>query len=270
MPEIDRWMLHKLAELIRRVRETYDRYEFHTFYQTFHNFCAVDLSAFYLDVIKDRLYCEKADSEARRSAQTVLHRLADAMVRLMAPILAFTAEEVWERLPGDPTGREPSVHLALFPQAEEKHINENLAKRWEGLLGVREVVSKALEVQRQEKGLGSALNAKVKIKLLENFWFPGKPNAAVRFEDFLKEYEQDGDPSTLKTLFIVSDVEIEPYSDASSPSDSATWADIEQHLQVTVEAAEGEKCERCWMVLPSVGRNAAHPTLCGRCAAILE
>ena len=248
LPEIDRWMLHKLGELIRRVRETYDRYEFHTFYQTFHNFCAVDLSAFYLDVIKDRLYCEKADAEARRSAQTVLHRLADAMVRLMAPILAFTAEEVWERLPGDPAGREPSVHLALFPDIDESELDEDLAGRWRRLIELREGVLKELEEARRSRDLGSALNAKVKIA------------ASEEFRTFLEPCLGD-----LPALFIVSAVEAKGGGGGAAspnPDGAPPW-------RVQVEAAEGEKCERCWMVLPSVGQNAAHPTLCGRCAAIL-
>ncbi len=248
LPELDRLLLHKLAELIRRVSEAFDRYEFHTFYQTFHNFCAVDLSAFYLDVLKDRLYCEKADAHPRRSAQTVLHRLADAMVRLMAPILPFTAEEVWDRLPANPAGREPSVHLALFPAIDESERDENLAGRWGRLIELREGVLKELEEARRSRDLGSALNAKVKIA------------ASEEFRTFLEPYL-----GNLPALFIVSAVEAGGGGAASGPNPDGAppWT-------IQVEAAEGEKCERCWMVLPSVGQNAAHPTLCGRCAAILE
>ncbi|MFQ5915138.1 MAG: isoleucine--tRNA ligase [Nitrospinota bacterium] len=249
LPEMDRLMLHRLAGLIRRVREAFARYEFHIFYHAFHNFCAVDLSAFYLDVIKDRLYVEQADSHARRSAQTVLHQLADAMVRLMAPILPFTADEVWEFLPGDPKSREPSVHLALLPEVNESQIDNELANRWGEIIpGLRYTVLKALEDKRKGQGLGSALNAKVIIR------------ASGKLYDLLKEYEAD-----LPAVFIVSAVEVLP--DPNPPylppdSQAQSWT-------IEVEKAKGEKCERCWMVLPTVGRDPNHPTLCHRCASIL-
>ena len=240
--EIDRLMLHKLAGLTRRVRAAYDRYEFHLFYQTFHNFCAVDLSAFYLDVIKDRLYVEPAESEARRSAQTVMCALADAMVRLMAPILPFTSDEVWEFMPHPSPDREPSVHLALLPDVDESHLDEALAARWDRLIELRDGALKALEEARANEGLGSALNARVIV------------SASDELLSFLEPYCND-----LPMLFIVSAVEVEstPGGDGDAP-----WT-------VRVERAEGEKCERCWMVLPTVGRDSSHPTLCHRCAAIL-
>ncbi len=240
--EIDRFMLHKLAGLIQRVRAAYDRYEFHLFYQTFHNFCAVDLSAFYLDVIKDRLYVEAAESEARRSAQTVMRALADAMVRLMAPILPFTSDEVWEFMPHPSPDREPSVHLALLPEVDESHLDEALAARWDRLLELRDGALKALEGARANEGLGSALNAKAIV------------SASDEFLSFLEPYRDD-----LPMLFIVSGVEVE----------SAPGGDGDTPWTVRVERAEGEKCERCWMVLPTVGVDANHPTLCRRCASIL-
>ncbi|MBI2882182.1 MAG: isoleucine--tRNA ligase [Candidatus Tectomicrobia bacterium] len=245
LSELDRLMLHRLAGLTRRIREAFGRYEFHAFYHAFHNFCAVDLSAFYLDVIKDRLYCEQADSPARRGAQTVLYQLADSMVRLMAPILPFTAEEVWESLPAR---REASVHLALFPEVNEAHVDEALAERWGQLLEVRDDVLKQLEEARKSQGLGSALNARVTIR------------TAGAAYNFFKTYE-----AALPALFIVSAARILPNSEpalAPSNSEGEPWA-------VQVEKAEGEKCERCWMVLPTVGEDSHHPTLCHRCASIL-
>jgi isoleucyl-tRNA synthetase len=277
LPEMDRLMLHRLAMLIQRVKEAFNRYEFHIFYHTFHNFCAVDLSAFYLDVIKDRLYVERADSHARRSAQTVLYQLADSMVRLMAPILPFTAEEVWEFLPGDSKTRESSVHLALFPDVNDSHLDRELAEKWKHLIDVREMVLKALEVQRQEKGLGSALNAKVKIQVLQDFVIPHSTYGVGSFHALLKKYEEEQDSINLKTLFIVSQVDVEPYLQSSPRSENAApppanneyWADLANRIGVTVEKADGEKCERCWMVLPTVGRDSGHATLCPRCVSIL-
>ena len=238
--EMDRLMLHRLAELIRRVRKAFEDYEFHVFYHAFINFCSVDLSAFYLDVIKDRLYCERADSHERRSAQTVLYALADAMVRLMAPILPFTADEVWEHLPGDAKGREESVHLALFLEADKSHGDGELAERWQRLLALRDGVLKELEEARKNQGLGSALNAKVKVF------------SADSFRSFVEPYLDD-----LAALFIVSAVEV-----GASDGQADAWS-------VQVEKAEGEKCGRCWMVLPTVGQDANHPTLCHRCVSIL-
>lgn len=240
--EIDRFMLHKLAKLTQRVRTAYSQYEFHVFYQTFHNFCAVDLSAFYLDVIKDRLYVENSKSEARRGAQTVMHKLADTMVRLMAPILPFTADEIWDCIPNPTPNREPSVSLTLLPEPDESHLDEKLCVRWERLLELRDSVLKALEETREKKELGSALNAKIVI------------SASEEFLAFLKPYLDD-----LPMIFIVSRVEVEI---ATNSNKSNTWT-------VQVEHAEGEKCERCWMVLPTIGQNSIHPTLCHRCATIL-
>jgi isoleucyl-tRNA synthetase len=242
LPEMDRLMLHRLAMLIQRVKEAFNRYEFHIFYHTFHNFCAVDLSAFYLDVIKDRLYVERADSHARRSAQTVLYQLADSMVRLMAPILPFTAEEVWEFLPGDSKTRESSVHLALFPDVNDSVVDEELAERWKRLIELRDRVLKELEEARKSQNLGSALNAKVKIL------------APDSVRNIVTPYLGE-----LPALFIVSAVEVLPAASQDGPDS----------LTIEVEKADGEKCERCWMVLPTVGRNSGHPTLCHRCASIL-
>ncbi|MCX5919689.1 MAG: isoleucine--tRNA ligase, partial [Deltaproteobacteria bacterium] len=154
--EIDRWILLRLQKLIARLREAYTAYEFHIVFHSLHNFCAVDLSSLYLDILKDRLYTAPASSVERRAAQTALHKILDAMVRLMATILSFTAEEVWEHLPGAGK-RAASVHLTLFPEVEPRYLDENLETNWNRLLEIRGEVSKALEIARKEKLIGNSL-----------------------------------------------------------------------------------------------------------------
>ena len=154
--EIDRWILLRLQKLIARLREAYTAYEFHVVFHSLHNFCAVDLSSLYLDILKDRLYTAPASSIERRAAQTALHKILDAMVRLMATILSFTAEEVWEHLPGAGK-RAASVHLTLFPEVEPRYLDENLEAKWDRLLEIRGEVSKALEIARKEKLIGNSL-----------------------------------------------------------------------------------------------------------------
>ena len=162
MPEIDRFTLHKLQLLVEKARRAYDLYEYHTIYHALHNFCAVDLSALYLDILKDRLYTSPAASRERRSAQTVLHALLDTLARLMAPILPFTSEEIWQHMPAAP-GKPASIHLALLPAVDAALVDADLAERWELLLRVRGEVTKALEEARVKKEIGHALDAAVTI-----------------------------------------------------------------------------------------------------------
>lgn len=236
LPELDRWALLRLAKLIPRVREAYDRFEFHAIFHELNNFCSVDLSAVYLDILKDRLYTFRHDAPERRSSQTVLLDLLVSMTKLMAPILSFTADEIWPLLPaaarGD--GNVSSVHLARFPEADARWHDDALGKRWEQLLLVRTQVQAELEKHRREKTIGSSLEAKVVLE--------ADPDRMA----FLKQYEP-----MLPTLFIVSQVEVKKGSQGD--------------LAVSVMKAEGAKCERCWNYRPSVGAVAAHPTLCDRC-----
>jgi isoleucyl-tRNA synthetase len=238
LPEIDRWALHRLGELIERCREGYDAYEFHRVYHAVHNFCAVDLSAFYLDVLKDRLYTSSASAAGRRAAQTVLWLLTDALARLLAPILSHTCEEVWRFLPAD--GRPVSVQLAEFPQPEAEWQDETLANRWNEILAVRDEVNRALEEAKQAGAVEKPLAARVTVAA------PEKLHARLSAVG-----EQ------LDSVFFVSQAELKQ-----------NGADDSVH--VTVEPAPGARCDRCWLVLPTVGSDPDHPTLCHRCLAAVR
>jgi len=232
--EIDRWILHRFQKLVQRVLRAYEEFEFHTIYHSMHNFCVVELSALYLDILKDRLYTSAPLSSRRRSAQNAIYHILHRMVRLMAPILSFTAEEVWQHLPKI-SGEEDSVHLAGFPLPEKDLLDKTLEERWEMLLEVRDKVTKALEQARQEKTIGHSLDAKLRVK------------APKRLYDFLQRFD-----SELREIFIVSQVEL------SLDEGSDT-------LVVEVKQAEGEKCQRCWVYDESVGTKEEHPGVCDRC-----
>ena len=236
MEELDRWALAELDQLIERVVGSYRGYEFHTVHHALHNFCAVTMSNLYFDVLKDRLYTAVAWSRPRRSAQTALHRIGHALCRLMAPILPFTAEEVWSELPklaGDPE----SVHVSLFPTPVSGGDQSELRLDWERLLALREEVTRALEAERRAGRIGKSLEAAVVLRV--------SPPLAP-----LLEKRKD----LLPSLFIVSKVELET-SGVASPSG----------VEVVVSPAPGSKCARCWNVLESVGRDAEFPELCSRC-----
>ncbi len=237
MPELDRWALHRLQTLVRDAAEGYERYEFHRVYHTVNNFCANDLSAFYLDVIKDRLYASAPASPERRSGQTALMELLTVMDRLIAPILSYTAEDIWRYVPGD--DKAISVQLADFPQANSVYIDEELAARWDRILDVRREVYKALEEARANGVITKPLDAMVTLT--------APPNLYV----FLKPYEDQ-----LASLLIISQARL-------------VESDRISGLQVSVEPAPGIKCERCWLVLPTVGDHPVHPSLCARCADVV-
>jgi isoleucyl-tRNA synthetase len=243
MTEMDRWILNRLQEVVRRVREAYEQYQFHVVYTTLYNFCTVDLSALYLDVLKDRLYTSKAASLARRSAQTAMTALLEAMVQLLAPILTFTAEEVWQALPAYP-GKAESVHLTQFPEVNEQYLQADLAERWTTLIAVKGEVAKAIETARQNKVLGHSLDAAVLIAAPENL------------RTILEQHRED-----LRALLIVSDVRLvdeEVIGDAYRSTEIAG-------LAVRVGRAKGEKCHRCWIYSETIGSSAEHPTICARC-----
>jgi isoleucyl-tRNA synthetase len=242
--EIDRWALGKLEELVARVERSYEEYEFHVLYHAVHNFCSVEMSAFYLDVLKDRLYISPAKGLARRSAQTAMYRILDALTRLIAPVLSFTAEEIWDFLPGE---REESVHLARFPRFDSRLLDSALNERYESLLAVRSDVSKALELARNTKLVGHSLDARVVLEAP-----PGK------LADLLETYREE-----LATLFIVSQVEL-----AEGLNDAVTGDEV-PGLRIRIEKARGEKCERCWNYATTIGDDSAHPTICHRCSAAL-
>jgi isoleucyl-tRNA synthetase len=242
MPDIDRFALHRLQELVARNTAAYDRYEFHTVYHSLYNYCTVDLSAFYLDILKDRLYTSPPASLARRSAQTVMHAILDTMARLMAPILAFTAEEIWRFMPTYP-GKPASVHFATMPEAKDAWKDADLAGRWQQLLAVRAEVTKVLETARADKVIGHSLDAQVTLALGDDLKVLLAPYA-----DELCRY------------FIVSSVRLVD----EAPQGSVAAEQIEG-LQIHVAAAPGEKCQRCWVHDPTVGQLEEHPEICERC-----
>jgi isoleucyl-tRNA synthetase len=255
LDEVDRWILDRLARLIGRVVRAYEEYQFHTVFHAVHNFCAVDLSALYLDVVKDRLYTSAADDPRRRAAQTAGHDVLRALARLMAPILTFTAEEAWRHLPGP---RAESVHLERFPEVPPEWLDDVLARDWDRLLEVRREVSKRLEYARgaraagKESSIGSGLEAAV--------WIADAPED---LPDLLRRKRD-----LLPTLFIVSEVHVGeplPVATLAPPTESTEIPG----LVIAVDRARGEKCERCWRYTDDRGRNPGHPGLCARCASVV-
>ncbi|NPV91446.1 MAG: isoleucine--tRNA ligase [Firmicutes bacterium] len=248
--EIDRWALMRLNKLIRRVTAAYQNYEFHVVYHSVHNFCVVDMSAFYLDIIKDRLYCSAPGSPERRAAQTVISQIIEALVSLLAPVLAFTTEEIWRYLPR-PKDRVASVQLAGWPAERPEYDDPELERRWDKLIEVRSVVSKALEIARQQKTIGHSLAARVHL-YPEREWY-----------GYLLSWGGD-----LADLFIVSQVEL--HKPGETPPAGSHHSEELPGVAVAVEAARGEKCVRCWQYHPEVGEDPQHPEVCPRCSKVVK
>jgi isoleucyl-tRNA synthetase len=247
LEEVDRFVLDRLARLVDRVTRAYEEYQFHTAFHSVHNFCAVDLSALYLDVIKDRLYTSAPGDARRRAAQTICYDVFGALARLMAPLMTFTAEEAWRYLPG---ARAESVHLERFPEVPLAWVDDTLKGEWDRLLEVRREVAKALEAARARKLIGSGLEAAVHIMTA--------PEDLPALLGAKREL--------LATLFIVSRVALA--APATAPSVVYESQEI-PGLTIGIDRAPGDKCERCWMRSERVGDNAAHPTLCDRCVSVV-
>jgi isoleucyl-tRNA synthetase len=246
MPDLDRYALHRLTSLVEKGQRAYDRYEFHVIYHALHNYCTLDLSAFYLDILKDRLYTSPPASTARRSAQTALHTILDAVVRLMAPLLPFTADEIWRFMPDAPAKAE-SIHLTSLPTPEPAWRDETLGREWETLRAVRGEVSRALEAARAAKTIGHSLDAAVTLHAEgENF-------------ELLNRHAGD-----LRAILIVSEaaLSLEPIEDGFRSEEIPG-------LVIRVTPSGAEKCERCWVHDPTVGESADHPTICNRCETAL-
>ena len=235
---IDKWALAKLNSLIDKVKEAYDNYEFHIVYHSIHNFCVVDMSNFYLDVLKDRLYTEKADSPRRRAAQTAMYLILNAMTRMVAPILAYTSDEIWKFMPHSATDEASHVIYNEMPEKVAVDVDDSFMEFWNRIHELRDDVKKTLEPMIKEKTIKSSLDAKVTL------------SAGGETLEFLKKAEPE-----LADAFIVSEVVI---------------SDNGAELDITAEKAEGEKCERCWAIRKSVGVNAEHPTLCAHCCETLK
>ncbi|MDQ0231251.1 isoleucine--tRNA ligase [Metabacillus malikii] len=242
--EVDRYMLVKLNNLTKRVKEAYDNYEFAAIYHAVHNFCTIELSSFYLDFAKDVLYIEAKDNQERRAIQTVLYETLLTLVKLVTPILPHTADEVWEHI--DYVSEE-SVQLVDMPEVQQYADAEELEKKWDTFMSLRDDVLKALEVARNEKIIGKSLTASIAL-------YPNQDTRAL-----LDSVNED-----LKQLFIVSGFEISgDYQ--SAPENAQTFDSI----KIVISEAKGDTCDRCWIVTPEVGQVPKHPTLCKRCATIV-
>lgn len=236
LTELDKWALMKLDALIDKVNEGYNSFDFHIAFHAIHNFCVIDMSNFYLDIIKDRLYCEKEDSELRRAAQTTMYRILSAVARLAAPIISFTAEEIWQYMPHAGSDDTESIFLNQMPEKSGISFSDEFIAKWDFIYSTREAVNKVLEEKRNAKVIGKSLEANVIIHC-------GDDETASKYNELAEH---------LAEILIVSGVSV--------------VKDIEGETSFEVVKAEGEKCERCWCYSTSVGKDSDHPTLCERCA----
>ncbi|MBF0248465.1 MAG: isoleucine--tRNA ligase, partial [Alphaproteobacteria bacterium] len=243
MPELERWVLHRLWDMDKKVRKACDDFHFHPLFTELHNFCAVELSSFYFDIRKDTLYCERPDSTLRRACRTVLDEIFNRLTAWLAPFICFTADEAWlARYPQD-----DSVHLKLFPDTPDEWRDDALAAKWAKVRDLRRVVTGALEIERGEKRIGSSLQAAPKVYATADYV------QAMRGVD-------------LAELVITSGAEL---IEGEAPDGAFRLSDVTE-IGVVPALSEGGKCERCWKVLPDVGANPAHPTVCGRCADAVD
>ena len=240
LTELDKWALMRLDSLIDKVNEGYNAFDFHIAFHAIHNFCVTDMSNFYLDIIKDRLYCEKEDSEVRRAAQTAMYRILSAVARLAAPIISFTAEEIWTYMPHTSTDDKESIFLNQMPEKSGIEFSDEFVSKWEFIYSTRETINKVLEEKRNEKLIGKSLEANIIIHCGESLY--EKYNALTE---------------ELKDILIVSGV-------------SASKDGNDEVPEIEVIKAEGDKCERCWSYSNTVGSDSEHPTLCARCAAVVK
>lgn len=242
LQEIDKYALLRLNDLVRKCTESYDKYDFHEAYQAINVFCVTDMSSFYLDIIKDRLYTAKANSKERRAAQTTMYIILDSLVRMLAPLTSFTAEEIWKYMNKSKNEKVESVMLTTYPEVNSQYENEELRAKWEKIVKIKEIVSKKLEEARAEKIIGHSLNAKVTLFAEGDLY------------KFIKENKE-----LLQTVFIISNLEVEENQRSN-----------EEKLGVKIEQAGGEKCERCWMYSTTVGEDKENPTICHRCSEALK
>ena len=245
MPELERWVLDRLWRMDKALRETCDNFQFHTFFTELHNFCTVDLSAFYLDIRKDSLYCDRLDDPRRRAARTVLDELFNCLTAWLAPFICFTAEEAWLARTGNDEGN--SVHLRTFPNLPDDWRDDALMEKWRRVRDVRRVVTGALELERAEKRIGSSLQAAPRV-------FTDADTAAT-FANL-----------NAAELFITSGA---VFDTGTGPDDAFHLEEV-ANVAIMPVLAHGKKCERCYQVLEDVGSVDIHPTICQRCADAVE
>ena len=244
LEELDKYALMKLDEVIKTARAGYDEYEYHTTAHALHNFCVVDMSNFYFDVLKNRLYTTAPDSKSRRAAQTVLYKVLDALTLVLTPILAFTCDEIWNTMKHDKSKNTESPLFNDIPNADYIGADEEFIAKWDRIHEIRTDVQKALELARGQKVIGKPLEAKVTL------------HADGELASFLESVK-----AQLPEIFITSAVEI-------ASGEGEVKGDV-QGLSISVSKADGEKCERCWKFSTTVGTNSAHPTLCKECAEVM-
>ena len=244
LEEIDKWALSRLNKLIKDCTNAYDVYDFHNAYHALNQFCVVDMSAFYLDIIKDRLYTTKKDSVKRRAAQTTMYEILSSLVRILAPMTCYTAEEIWKFMPHKQGENNVSVMLDYYPKVNPKFDNEELEAKWAKIIKIKDEVAKKLEMARANKEIGLSLAAKVTLYADKDEY------------EFIKGKEE-----LLQEVFIVSKVEIK---------EGKKEEDKTQIVGVELEQAPGEKCERCWMYSETVGDDSNNPTICHRCSENLK
>ncbi len=248
MSELDRFILHRLHHVVKKSLDSFETYEFHTIYHTLHNFCVVDLSSFYLDIIKDRLYTSPATDPARRDAQTTMYTILNAIVKIMAPILPFTADEIYSHMPKGADAKE-SIHLGSMIELDNSLEDIELAEKWENIRALRSEVTKALEEARKEKLIGHPLDACIEIQL---------PDSQIK--DQITNLSEN-----LNDIFIVS------MATLSDNLEGEVYEGKEMEgLKIKVTKAVGEKCERCWRFDTTIGSDDSYPTACERCAGALK
>lgn len=247
MPELDQWVLHRVWEMDAMIRASCDAFEFHSLFHELHNFCAVDLSAFYLDIRKDSLYCNAANSTERRAVRTVLDTLFNCLTAWLAPFICFTAEEAWSARMGDHTD---SIHLQTFPQIPNVWRNDSLAEKWQTIRQLRRVVTGALEIERAEKRIGSSLQVA----------------PTIYADRIYRDAVSDLSDGELADLFITSGA---TFGHGDAPENAFVMEEV-AGVQVVPTPATGDKCDRCWKIRPDVGNSPDHPTICGRCADVVR
>ncbi len=244
LSELDKWAIMKLDQLIDKVNSAYKAFDYHIVFQAIHNFCVIDMSNFYLDIIKDRLYCDGVNSVSRKAAQTVMCKILSAVTRLIAPIMSFTADEIWSYIPHSYKDNEKSVFLNDMPEKSGVAASDDFIAKWDLIAALREDVKKALEIKRADKVIGKSLEADIII------YADGE--TADRISKFVDE---------LPEIFIVSKVDLK--------EGKGEFSGELESISIDVVKASGEKCERCWRFSDSVGTHSDHPTLCSRCHSVI-
>jgi isoleucyl-tRNA synthetase len=259
LPELDRYMLHRMTEVFDEIQDSFDTFQFFRFFQTVQNFCTVDLSNFYLDIAKDRLYISSTNAERRRSCQTVLAIALENLATSIAPVLSHMAEDIWQYLPYATPHK--SVFEAGWVKLDEQWRNPELAKRWETLRSIRAEVNRVLEQARADKAIGSSLEAKLLL-------FVADPQLRSTLQALNPSDSFSGDRvDQLRYLFITSQVEL---LDSIAPLADAKYKAQTETVGIGVIDAEGKKCDRCWNYSTYVGQSNAHPLLCERCVDAIE